>query len=87
MMWWNAPRLQAAYMDKIIQRMENLPPDPRIDNPLKVTNDARKAGLDYRLIEPTADDFEGSKLNAAVERIYDIWRDTTNDKGTQPCLL
>ena len=61
---------QAAYMDKIIQRMENLPPDPRIDNPLKVTNDARKAGLDYRLIAPTADDFEGSKLNAAVERIH-----------------
>jgi len=74
---------QAAYMDKIIQRMENLPKDPRIDNPLKVTNDARKAGLDFRLIAPTADDFEGSKLNAAVARIYDIWRDTTNDKGTQ----
>ena len=74
---------QAAYMDKIIQRMENLPPDPRIDNPLKVTNDARKAGLDYRLIEPTADDFEGSKLNAAVERIHEIWRETSADKGTQ----
>lgn len=74
---------QAAYMDKIIQRMENLPPDPRIDNPLKVTNDARKAGLDFRLIAPNADDYEGSKLNAAVARIYDIWRDTTNDKGTQ----
>ena len=74
---------QAAYMDKIIQRMENLPPDPRIDNPLKVTNDARKAGLDYRLIEPTADDFEGSKLNAAVERIHEIWRETSTDKGTQ----
>ena len=51
---------QAAYMDKIIQRMENLPKDPRIDNPLKVTNDARKAGLDFRLIAPTADEFEGS---------------------------
>lgn len=74
---------QAAYMDKIIQRMENLPHDPRIDNPLKVTNDARKAGLDFRLIAPNADDYEGSKLNAAVARIYDIWRDTTNDKGTQ----
>ena len=74
---------QAAYMDKIIQRMENLPPDPRIDNPLKVTNDARKAGLDYRLIEPNADDFEGSKLNAAVERIHEIWRETSADKGTQ----
>lgn len=74
---------QAAYMDKIILRMENLPRDPRIDNPLKITNDARKAGLDFRLIEPTADDFEGSKLNTAVERIYDIWRDTSADKGTQ----
>lgn len=74
---------QAAYMDKIIQRMENLPRDPRIDNPLKVTNDARKAGLDFRLIEPTADDFEGSKLNAAVERIHEIWRETSADKGTQ----
>ena len=74
---------QAAYMDKIIQRMENLPQDPRIDNPLKVTNDARKAGLDYRLIEPTADDFKGSKLNAAVERIHEIWRETSADKGTQ----
>jgi len=74
---------QAAYMDKIILRMENLPRDPRIDNPLKITNDARKAGLDFRLIEPAADDFEGSKLNTAVERIYDIWRDTSTDKGTQ----
>ena len=74
---------QAAYMDKIILRMEYLPRDPRIDNPLKITNDARKAGLDFRLIKPTADDFEGSKLNTAVERIYDIWRDTSADKGTQ----
>ena len=63
--------------------MENLPPDPRVDNPLKITNDARKAGLDYRLIEPAADDFEGTKVNAAVERIYRIWQDTASDKGTQ----
>ena len=74
---------QAEYMQKIIYRMQNLPRDPRIDNPLKITNDARKAGLDFRLIEPAADDFEGSKLNTAVERICDIWRDTSADKGTQ----
>lgn len=74
---------QATYMEQIIRRMENLPPDPRIDNPLKITNDARKAGLDFRLIKPEADDFEGSKLNTAVARIYDIWRDTSADKGTQ----
>jgi hypothetical protein len=74
---------QAVYMDSIIRRMEKLPSDPRIDNPLKITNDARKAGLDYRLIDPEADDFPDSKANAAVERVYEIWRDTAADKGTQ----
>ncbi len=74
---------QAAYMERIIDRMENLPPDPREDNPLKITNDARKAGLDFRLISPDADDFEGSKINVAVERIYNIWKDTAEDRGTQ----
>ena len=33
-------------MDSIIHRMEHLPSDPHIDNPLAITNDARKAGLE-----------------------------------------
>ena len=74
---------QAEYMNSIIHRMENLPPDPRQDNPLKITNDARKAGLDFRLILPEAEDFAGSKINAAVERIHSIWQDTAADRGTQ----
>ena len=74
---------QAEYMNSIIYRMENLPPDPRRDNPLKITNDARKAGLDFRLILPEAEDFAGSKINAAVERIHRIWQDTAADRGTQ----
>lgn len=74
---------QAEYMDRIIQRMEHLPSDPRVDNPLKITNDARKAGLDFRLIDPAAGDHPGSKINVAVDRIYEIWRDTAADKGTQ----
>lgn len=74
---------QSQYMEKIIYRMEHLPKDPREDNPLKITNDARKAGLDYRLIDSAAVDFEGTKVNAAVERIYQIWQDTASDKGTQ----
>lgn len=74
---------QAEYMNSIIHRMENLPPDPRQDNPLKITNDARKAGLDFRLILPEAEDFTGSKINAAVERIHSIWQDTAADRGTQ----
>ena len=74
---------QAFYMEQIIERMEHLPKDPRIDNPLKITNDARKAGLDYRLIAPEAGDYDGSKSNAAVERIFQIWQDTAAHKGTQ----
>ncbi len=74
---------QAAYMEKIILRMENLPLDPREDNPLKITNDARKAGLDFRLVNPDADDYPGSKTNAAVDRIHDIWKNTSADRGTQ----
>lgn len=74
---------QSVYMDEIIHRMEHLPSDPREDNPLKITNDARKAGLDYRLIDPEAGDNPDSKINAAVERVYQIWRDTVEDRGTQ----
>ncbi len=75
--------VQAEYMNDIIHRMENLPRDTRIDNPLKITNDARKAGLDYRLIDPNAPDFENSKVNVCADKIYKIWQDTMEDKGTQ----
>lgn len=67
----------------IIYRMENLPKDPSIDNPLKITNEARKAGLDFRLIDPDAPDFEGSKVNHAVGEIYRIWDEWKELRGTQ----
>lgn len=67
----------------IIRRMENPPKDPRIDNPLKITNDARKAGLDFRLVDPEAKDTPNSKLNTAVEHIYRIWDCWQERRGTQ----
>lgn len=67
----------------IIYRMENMPKDPRIDNALKVTHDARIAALDFRLVEPHAPDDEGSKVNEAVRRIHFIWHANTYRKGTQ----
>lgn len=67
----------------IIYRMENLPKDPSIDNPLKITNEARKAGLDFRLINPDATDFEDSKVNVAVQNIFDIWKENAYRRGTQ----
>lgn len=67
----------------IIHRMENLPKDPSIDNPLKITNDARKAGLDFRLIAPDAPDFEGSKSNVAVGEMVRIWEKWEHKRGVQ----
>ncbi|HHV7525066.1 TPA: DEAD/DEAH box helicase family protein [Burkholderia orbicola] len=67
----------------IIHRMENLPKDPRVDNPLKITNDARKAGLDFRLIHPHAADDADSKINTAIDNIYRIWEAWKDRKGTQ----
>lgn len=67
----------------IIHRMENLPKDPSEDNPLKITNDARKAGLDFRLIDPDAPDFEGSKTNVAIDEMVRIYHAWDHKRGTQ----
>lgn len=52
-------------------------------NPLSITNEARKAALDYRLIDPSAPDFAGSKVNDSAENIVRIWKDWSDDRGTQ----
>ncbi|MFZ5636674.1 MAG: PLxRFG domain-containing protein [Pseudomonadota bacterium] len=52
-------------------------------NALSLTGQANKAGLDYRLIDPTAPDFPGSKINLAVERMLGLYRQWHADKGTQ----
>lgn len=69
--------------DSIIGRMENMPKDPSVDNHLKATGDARKAGLDYRLIDPSAPDFAGSKINVAAGNIVRIWQANKARRGTQ----
>lgn len=67
----------------IIHRMENLPSDPSQDNPLKITNDARKAGLDFRLIDADAPDFAGSKTNAAVNEMMRLYEKWDHKRGVQ----
>lgn len=52
-------------------------------NALSITNLARKAGLDYRLIDPSAPDNPGSKVNLAVENAARIYKQSSADKGTQ----
>jgi len=52
-------------------------------NALSLTGLANKAGLDYRLIDPTARDFEDSKINIAVRRLVSIGKKWDHLKGTQ----
>jgi N12 class adenine-specific DNA methylase/predicted RNA methylase len=52
-------------------------------NALSITNEARKAGLDYRLIDPNAPDFAGSKINMAVDRIVRVHEGWKADRGAQ----
>lgn len=56
---------------------------PEEDNMLKVTSDGKKLALDPRCFDPMSEDENGSKLNEAVQRIYEIWENTAEKKGTQ----
>lgn len=57
--------------------------DPRVDNMLKITNEGKKAALDLRLIDELYGDYMESKVNKAVENIYQIWSNTQEEKSTQ----
>ena len=57
--------------------------DPRVDNMLKITNEGKKAALDLRLIDELYGDYMESKVNKAVENIYQIWSNTQEERSTQ----
>ena len=80
-----APRslYQEAYMGLIEDRFANMPDNPSIDNPLKATNDARKAGLDMRMIYPELPDIKDSKINRSINNMMDLYHKWQDDKGTQ----
>ena len=69
----------------LVWRTENLPrkPEKGADNMLKIMGDARKAALDMRLIDPTAEDYEGSKVNVAANNIFETYKKWNAKKGTQ----
>lgn len=67
----------------IIWRMDNFRNDPRNNNMLKCTSDARKAALDFRLIDPNSQDYEDSKINKLVEKVIYHYNDKTYPLSTQ----
>ncbi|MVB10819.1 hypothetical protein CAFE_15170 [Caprobacter fermentans] len=57
--------------------------DAKIDNMLKITSEGRLVALDQRLMNPLLPDDPDSKVNACVNNILDVWRESTPVKGTQ----
>ena len=57
--------------------------EPTVDNLLKITNDGRKLALDQRLINPLLPANENSKSAACVEKAFQIWKETWEQKSTQ----
>ena len=56
---------------------------PHEDNMLKITNDGRKLALDQRLINALLPDEEGSKASVCVNKAFEIWEATKEQKATQ----
>ena len=57
--------------------------DPKVDNMLKLTLDGKKIGLDLRLMNPYAKDDPNSKVNLCVNKVMDIYKETTPTSGVQ----
>ena len=50
---------------------------------LKITNDGRKLALDQRLINDMLPDDENSKAVICVDKAFEIWKETKEQKSTQ----
>ena len=57
--------------------------EPHQDNMLKITNDGRKLALDQRLINDMLPDNENSKASTCVEKAFEIWEQTKEQKSAQ----
>ena len=76
----------SEYVQQLVERAEDVRAkrvQPDEDNMLKITGDGRKAALDMRIIDPMLLDDPNSKVNHAKEAIYEVWKRTKKEKGTQ----
>ena len=57
--------------------------DATVDNMLKITNDGRKLALDQRLIDDMLPDEDNSKATTCVDKAFEIWEETKEQKSAQ----
>lgn len=81
-----ASDIQREYVNEFADRarkIRNGSVDRQNDNMLCITNDGRKLALDQRLMDPDLPDYEHSKVNACVDKTFEIWDKNKDKKLTQ----
>lgn len=57
--------------------------DPREDNMLKITNEAKLMAIDSRLLDSAAPTYIDGKLFKCADKAHEIWQNTSENKSTQ----
>ncbi len=65
------------------EEVRNRKVDATVDNMLRITNDGRKLALDQRLINDMLPDNENSKASVCVNKAFEIWEQTKEQKSAQ----
>ncbi len=65
------------------EEVRNRKVDVTVDNMLRITNDGRKLALDQRLINDMLPDNENSKASVCVNKAFEIWEQTKEQKSAQ----
>lgn len=55
----------------------------RDDHLLRIVTDSRKLGLDARLLNPSAEDWHGTKVHRLVDKLVEVYREWSADRGVQ----
>lgn len=77
------------YTSYLVRRMNGIKRNtgfkdyPKIDNPLWVLTDARKASIDIRTVDPHAVRHEHSKVVRAGQELLRLWKKWDDQRGTQ----
>ncbi len=78
--------VQKEIMDSFVIRAEDIRAkrvDSQTDNMLKLTNEAKLMAIDPRLLDETIEDCVDSKLNMCIDKTFEIWERTMDNKSTQ----
>lgn len=74
------------YVDSFVQRAEKIrngTVDPSVDNMLKICHDAKLVSTDVRMLDPSAEPDRNGKLYKCTEKVFEIWNNTKETRGTQ----